>query len=456
MAKKKFIGGGSGRRGFAGFPISSFVGLSDAPHSYAGHATDILEVNAGATGIDFIKGRGVPNGVASLDAAGLLPTSQLPPLAISDFLGTAANQPAMLLLLGEVGDWCIRSDLGMVFIITSGDGHLIGNWTQLAYPPTAAHAFGGGLHTADTIANVQTKLSDGSFLTTAPGEINALAAKAAPDTSDLIVIEDAADLNKKKKVVLSNFPIIGKAFVDVTDPQANFLEQKIKSSAAGADGGLNIHTVTYPGFNELHVDLGFSLLTEKVLPVGNDIIAIQDSESSNDNKKVKLSRFMFPRYVFFADNLISPNSADFGINALAPASADSLNNSILIRQFDDTLIEAVAFNIRIPPQAIGITVAFVGRAQTAPGGAVNIDTWLEWRIIRNNTAIGAWQQITNGIFAIPANTRFQFFSTSYAIAADLGAQGDDILQMEFARNGAGGNDTLVGDFNLLNIKVTFI
>jgi hypothetical protein len=78
--------------------------------------------------------KGAANGYASLDGGGKLPTSQLPNLAIIDFLGTAANQTAMLALSGEKGDWCARSDNSKVYVITGSDPTLVGSWTALSYP----------------------------------------------------------------------------------------------------------------------------------------------------------------------------------------------------------------------------------------------------------------------------------------------------------------------------------
>lgn len=78
--------------------------------------------------------KGAANGYASLDSGGKLPTSQLPNLAIIDFLGTAANQTAMLALTGEKGDWCARSDNSKVYVITGSDPTSIGSWTALSYP----------------------------------------------------------------------------------------------------------------------------------------------------------------------------------------------------------------------------------------------------------------------------------------------------------------------------------
>lgn len=58
---------------------------------------------------------------------GVLPTSQLPALAFSQFLGEVSSQADMLALQGQSGDWCIRSDLGMTYIIIA-----LNNTGQLA------------------------------------------------------------------------------------------------------------------------------------------------------------------------------------------------------------------------------------------------------------------------------------------------------------------------------------
>ena len=65
---------------------------------------------------------------------GVLDVSQLPDLAITVFKGTVANQVAMLAITGEQGDWVIRSDDGMVYVITGANPASAGSWTALSYP----------------------------------------------------------------------------------------------------------------------------------------------------------------------------------------------------------------------------------------------------------------------------------------------------------------------------------
>ena len=66
--------------------------------------------------------------------SGKVPASQIPEIAISSYLGPAANQTAMLALTGEEGDWCTRTDDGKVYVITGPDPTLIYSWTALTYP----------------------------------------------------------------------------------------------------------------------------------------------------------------------------------------------------------------------------------------------------------------------------------------------------------------------------------
>jgi hypothetical protein len=102
---------------------------------------------------------GAANGVATLDANSKLTTSQLPNLAISEYLGTVATQAAMLALSGQKGDWVNRSDTGTVFIITGDTPSQIGSWTELNYP-TAPVTSVAGKTGAVTLAKADVGLSN--------------------------------------------------------------------------------------------------------------------------------------------------------------------------------------------------------------------------------------------------------------------------------------------------------
>lgn len=73
------------------------------------------------------------NGVATLDGDGKLLAAQLPALALSEFLGTVASEAAMLALVGQRGDWAIRSDFNpdRIFILKTDDPTSAANWTDV-------------------------------------------------------------------------------------------------------------------------------------------------------------------------------------------------------------------------------------------------------------------------------------------------------------------------------------
>ncbi len=74
---------------------------------------------------------------------GLVPTSQIPEIAITRLLGTVASQAAMLALSGQVGDWAIRSDTGASWIITGSDPTQITDWTSVSYPAAPVQSVNG-------------------------------------------------------------------------------------------------------------------------------------------------------------------------------------------------------------------------------------------------------------------------------------------------------------------------
>ncbi len=87
------------------------------------------------------SGKDQANGYAGLSASGKLSDAVIPDLAIVQYLGTAANQTAMLALKDpadgvsapQSGDWCLRSDDGKVYLVT-GSPSTSGGWTALGYP----------------------------------------------------------------------------------------------------------------------------------------------------------------------------------------------------------------------------------------------------------------------------------------------------------------------------------
>lgn len=78
---------------------------------------------------------------------GLITTSQIPAIAITEFLGSVANDAAMLALVGQQGDWCLRSDLAVGYVIIGNDPSQLSNWEAVTVPGSAVSSINGQVGT---------------------------------------------------------------------------------------------------------------------------------------------------------------------------------------------------------------------------------------------------------------------------------------------------------------------
>jgi hypothetical protein len=123
------------------FNVSPTVPTATAGDSSTKAASTAFVGTAVATSVPLTQ-KGVANGVATLDSAGKVPTSQLPPLAINDVF-PVASQAAMLALTAEVGDVAIRSDINKTFILSASPASTLANWAEVLSPSSAvASVFG--------------------------------------------------------------------------------------------------------------------------------------------------------------------------------------------------------------------------------------------------------------------------------------------------------------------------
>ena len=97
------------------------------------------------TAIDVAKVTGLSAALAvKADlVGGVIPSSQIPSIAIVEYLGSVASQAAMLALNGDRGDWCLRSDLGTTWVLSADDSSLLSSWTQLLYPTAPVTSVAG-------------------------------------------------------------------------------------------------------------------------------------------------------------------------------------------------------------------------------------------------------------------------------------------------------------------------
>jgi len=92
--------------------------------------------------------KGAPLGVATLDASGKLPVSQVPLIAINEVFN-AASEAAMLALTAQTGDMARRTDLSNKLYVLAGTGDptILSNWIEVA----AGVVSGGGTRTSTTL-----------------------------------------------------------------------------------------------------------------------------------------------------------------------------------------------------------------------------------------------------------------------------------------------------------------
>lgn len=172
----------------------------------------------------------------------------------------------------------------------------------------------------------------------------------------------------------------------------------------------------------------------------------------------------FERRIFYADQMDNPNNPNWIVNALAPATADSLNNALTIRGFDDTIEEGIGFILPVPTNAGSLRLTFKSRAQTTPPADRTIGPKLYYRRIPDNAAVSTtWAGANDGSkvltdIVLPANTNFQYDSQTLDLVADFAP---DILagstyQFELTRVNPAGGTELVGDWNLLELIVEWL
>ncbi len=162
-----------------------------------------------------------------------------------------------------------------------------------------------------------------------------------------------------------------------------------------------------------------------------------------------------PAYKFFADQMDSPNNADWAVGTPSPASADTTNNALTVRRFDDTDEEGIGFLLDIPSDATNVVFGLKSRAETAPASAHNVQPRIYTRNAADNVSVGTWTDGANlTVLSMPTNTNFQYDSESVALST-IDATAGNLTQVEMTRYHTGVTTDLTGDWDLLELAVSF-
>lgn len=186
--------------------------------------------------------KGAAGGYASLDAAGKIPSNQLPALAITDTF-PVASQAAMLALTAQVGDIAIRSDLNKSFVLRVEPATALSNWSELLTPTDAVLSVNGK---TGAVALGKADVGLGSVDNTSDAD------------KPVSTLQQAA-LNAKQSKLTAGPNVT----IDNTDPN-----NPVISSSGGGGGG----TVTSVG---LSVPTGLSVDNSPVTGIGTLTISYQ-------------------------------------------------------------------------------------------------------------------------------------------------------------------------------------
>jgi len=162
----------------------------------------------------------------------------------------------------------------------------------------------------------------------------------------------------------------------------------------------------------------------------------------------------YPRFKYQSGSFDIPNNSDWKVNAYPGLVADANNNALSVHPFDDTTEEGVGFQFRVPSGASNIIIKLISRAKTAPSSAKGVALKLYFRKIGDDEEIGTWSSgYELNKIDIPTNTYFQYDEQTIALSTLSLTAG--YYQFELTRNPSSANDDLVGDWNLLEVEISF-
>jgi hypothetical protein len=109
--------------------------LEGVASSATANATDAQlrdrQTHTGEQAISTITGLSTSLAAKADLVGGVVPTSQIPSVALVEFLGAVASQAAMLALRGQPGDWAIRTDRATEWVIVANNGATLSDWYEL-------------------------------------------------------------------------------------------------------------------------------------------------------------------------------------------------------------------------------------------------------------------------------------------------------------------------------------
>jgi hypothetical protein len=210
---------------------------------------------------------GAPNGVASLNALGKIPTDQIPTISFSSVRIVNTEAEMLGLTSAVVGSVAVRTDVNKSFILAVSDPTVLSNWTMLltpAPPVQSVNTYSGNVNLTKTdvgLGNVDNYSAENLPLSLASR--NALALKfKTTDTSYLLQKADTASLSNRINLKANTTELntlITKVGTNLKTTDTSYLLQKADTASLSNRINLKANTTD---LNSLAITVGTKLNTE--------------------------------------------------------------------------------------------------------------------------------------------------------------------------------------------------
>jgi hypothetical protein len=210
---------------------------------------------------------GAPNGVASLNALGKIPTDQIPTISFSSVRIVNTEAEMLGLTSAVVGSVAVRTDVNKSFILAVSDPTVLSNWTMLltpAPPVQSVNTYSGNVNLTKTdvgLGNVDNYSAENLPLSLASRNALALKLKTT-DTSYLLQKADTASLSNRINLKANTTELntlITKVGTNLKTTDTSYLLQKADTASLSNRINLKANTTD---LNSLAITVGTKLNTE--------------------------------------------------------------------------------------------------------------------------------------------------------------------------------------------------